>query len=132
MPRPVYRGYGPESRNKQQLINARSETVAPSCLLTAGSNGRKRTVINSRFLSATKERSRFPLPPSVNSRTGDYDKEEVVIVTSASKPGVIGIHDRRPLVITPDADRISVTHQMINRRVFRLLQAAFRVLARSD
>ncbi|WNK56311.1 SOS response-associated peptidase family protein [Pantoea agglomerans] len=35
----------------------------------------------------------------------DHGKEGFVIVTSASNQGMVDIHDRRPLVITPDAVR---------------------------
>jgi len=116
---PVYWGYGPEWWDKQPLINARGETAASGRMFKPLWNHGRAIVPADGWFEWQKEggekqpffifhKKKEPLFFAAIGRQPygqDHGKEGFVIVTSASNQGMVDIHDRRPLVITPDAVR---------------------------
>jgi len=116
---PVFWGYGPEWWDKQPLINARGETAASGRMFKPLWNHGRAIVPADGWFEWQKEggekqpffifhKKKEPLFFAAIGRQPygqDHGKEGFVIVTSASNQGMVDIHDRRPLVITPDAVR---------------------------
>ncbi|HBH6890055.1 TPA: SOS response-associated peptidase family protein [Serratia marcescens] len=116
---PVFWGYGPEWWDKQPLINARGETAASGRMFKPLWNHGRAIVPADAWFEWKKEgdkkqpfciyhKDNQPLFFAAIGRQPygeDHGKEGFVIVTSASSQGMVDIHDRRPLVIAPDAVR---------------------------
>lgn len=116
---PVFWGYGPEWWDKQPLINARGETAAGGRMFKPLWNHGRAIVPADAWFEWKKENDKKqpfciyhkdnqPLFFAAIGRQPygqDHGKEGFVIVTSASNRGMVDIHDRRPLVIAPDAVR---------------------------
>lgn len=116
---PVFWGYGPEWWDRQPLINARGETAASGRMFKPlWHHGRAVVPANGWFEWQKKGNSKQPVfihhkdnQPLFFAAIGkqpygqDHGKEGFVIVTSSTNQGMVDIHDRRPLVIYPDAVR---------------------------
>ncbi|MBK4772562.1 MAG: SOS response-associated peptidase [Pantoea sp. Morm] len=116
---PVFWGYGPEWWDKQPLINARGETAASGRMFKPLWNHGRAIVPADAWFEWKKEgdkkqpfciyhKDNQPLFFAAIGRQPygqDHGKEGFVIVTSASSRGMVDIHDRRPLVLSPDAIR---------------------------
>ena len=116
---PVFWGYGPEWWDKQPLINARGETAASGRMFKLlWHHGRAVVPANGWFEWQKQEKGNQPFfihhrddRPLFFAAIGkqpygeDHGKEGFVIVTAASSQGMVDIHDRRPLVLSPDAVR---------------------------
>lgn len=114
---PVHWGYAPGWWNKAPLINARVETAASSRMFKPlWQHGRAIVFADGWFewkKAGDKKQPYFiyrqdrkPLFFAAIGSTpferGD-ENEGFLIVTAAADKGLIDIHDRRPLVLTPDA-----------------------------
>ncbi|WP_322114477.1 SOS response-associated peptidase family protein [Enterobacter ludwigii] len=112
-------GYAPGWWDKPPLINARVETAATSrmfkplwqnggaiCLPMDGSNGRRKATRNNptSFTGADGQPIFMAAVGSTPFERGD-EAEGFLIVTSAADKGLVDIHDRRPLVLSPEAAR---------------------------
>nr|WP_318384849.1 SOS response-associated peptidase [uncultured Enterobacter sp.] len=116
---PVHWGYAPEWWNKQPLINARLETAATSRMFKSLWLHGRAIVFADGWYEWKKEGSAkqpyfihrrdsqpllFAAIGSTPFERGD-ENEGFLIVTAAADKGLVDIHDRRPLVLTPDAAR---------------------------
>ena len=94
---PVFWRYAPGWWDKQPLINARVETAATSRMFKPlWQHGRAICFADGWF--EWKKEGDTPF------ERGD-DAEGFLIVTSAADKGLVDIHDRRPLVLSPEAAR---------------------------
>jgi len=114
---PVHWGYSPVWWHKQPLINAKSETAATGKMFKPLWNGGRAIVMADGWFEWKRDGSKKQ-PYFIYHQSGEplffaaigkapFDKEEenegFVIVTAASDEGLVAIHDRRPLVLTPEA-----------------------------
>lgn len=113
---PVFWGYGPEWWDKPPLINARSETAFSGRMFRPLlKNGRAIVPADGWFewqkTDSAKQpffihqKSRKPLFMAALGRAPfgqDHGNEGFVILTASSNQGMIDIHDRRPVVLTPE------------------------------
>lgn len=114
---PVHWGYAPIWWQKQPLINAKSETAATGKMFKPLWNGGRAIVMadgwyewarkgNEKQPYFIQHKNRRPIFFAAIGKEpfnkGNED-EGFVIVTAASEKGLVDIHDRRPLVLTPDA-----------------------------
>ncbi|TDX19826.1 putative SOS response-associated peptidase YedK [Buttiauxella sp. BIGb0552] len=114
---PVVWSYAPGWWNKPPLINARVETAATSRMLKTLWNNGRAIVFADGWYEWKKDgdkkqpyyiyrKDRKPLFFAAIGKqpfdTGD-EAEGFLIVTAAADKGLIDIHDRRPLVFTPEA-----------------------------
>ncbi|AUU93263.1 SOS response-associated peptidase family protein [Phytobacter diazotrophicus] len=113
---PVFWGYGPEWWDKPPLINARSETAFSGRMFRPLlKNGRAIVPADGWFewqkTDSVKQpffiyqKSRKPLFMAALGRAPfglDHGNEGFVILTASSNQGMIDIHDRRPVVLTPE------------------------------
>nr|CAH8250458.1 SOS response-associated protein YedK [Enterobacter mori] len=116
---PVHWGYAPEWWNKPALINARSETAAGSRMFRLlWEHGRAIVFADGWF--EWKQQNGVKQPFFIYRKDGNplllaaigkqpfengNDQEGFLIVTAAADEGLLDIHDRRPLVYSPDAAR---------------------------
>lgn len=114
---PVHWGYAPAWWNKPPLINARSETAAGSRMFKPlWEHGRAIVFADGWF--EWKQQNGVKQPFFIHRKDGnplllaaigkqpfenDNDLEGFLIVTAAADEGLLDIHDRRPLVYSPDA-----------------------------
>ncbi|HDR2860280.1 TPA: SOS response-associated peptidase family protein [Enterobacter asburiae] len=114
---PVHWGYAPSWWNKPALINARGETAATKPMFKhLWENGRAICFADGWF--EWKREGDKKQPYFIHRKDGHplffacigsapYDRgdenEGFVIVTAAADQGLVDIHDRRPVVLTPDA-----------------------------
>jgi len=114
---PVHWGYAPGWWDKQPLINARVETAAGSRMFKSlWQHGR--AIVFADGWYEWKRNGKEKQPYFIHSRDGQPlffaaigstpfergdENEGFLIVTAASDEGLVDIHDRRPLVLTPDA-----------------------------
>ncbi|AXU98014.1 hypothetical protein CI789_22655 (plasmid) [Erwinia persicina] len=116
---PVYWGYGPEWWQKPPLINARSETAATGRMFKPLFNNGRALVPANGWIEWKRSgdvkqpyfiqpRDKTPLffaaighAPYRTGTLQDESREGFVIVTAASDRGLVDIHDRMPLVLTP-------------------------------
>lgn len=116
---PVHWGYAPGWWNKSALINARVETAATSRMFKPlWQHGRAVCFADGWFEWKKEGDKKQPyfihrsdgqpiLMAAIGSapfERGD-EKEGFLIVTAAADKGLVDIHDRRPLVLTPEAAR---------------------------
>ena len=114
---PVHWGYGPDWWDKQPLINARVETAATGRMFKPLWNHGRAVVMADGWYEWKRDGSKKQ-PYFIYHESGKpiflaaigkapYDKqnedEGFVIVTAASDKGLVDIHDRRPLVLSPSA-----------------------------
>ncbi|HGU7152531.1 TPA: SOS response-associated peptidase family protein [Escherichia coli] len=116
---PVLWGYSPEWWHKAPLINARVETAAQGRMFrTLWERGRAIVFADGWYEWAREGNKKQPyfiyrkdghpvFIAAIGARPFGLrdDEEGFVIVTAAADKGLIDIHDRRPLVLTPDAAR---------------------------
>lgn len=114
---PVHWGYAPDWWQKPPLINARSETAASGRMFSSlWRHGRAIVMADGWYEWQRKGSHKQPWflfhharEPLFFAAIGNapYDKandhEGFVIVTAASDKGLVDIHDRWPLVLTPEA-----------------------------
>lgn len=116
---PVYWGYAPGWWDKPPLINARVETAATSRMFKPlWQHGRAIVFADGWF--EWKKEGDIKQPYFIHRADGDPlfmaaigstpfergdDREGFLIVTAAADKGLVDIHDRRPLVLTPEAAR---------------------------
>lgn len=114
---PVHWGYAPSWWNKPALINARGETAATKPMFKhLWESGRAICFADGWF--EWKREGQKKQPYFIHRKDGQplffacigsapYDRgdenEGFVIVTAAADQGLVDIHDRRPVVLTPDA-----------------------------
>lgn len=114
---PVHWGYAPSWWNKPALINARGETAATKPMFKhLWENGRAVCFADGWF--EWKREGDKKQPYFIHRKDGQplffacigsapYDRgdenEGFVIVTAAADQGLVDIHDRRPVVLEPDA-----------------------------
>lgn len=114
---PVHWGYAPSWWNKPALINARGETAATKPMFKhLWKNGRAVCFADGWF--EWKREGDKKQPYFIHRKDGQplffacigsapYDRgdenEGFVIVTAAADQGLVDIHDRRPVVLTPEA-----------------------------
>lgn len=114
---PVHWGYAPSWWNKPALINARGETAATKPMFKhLWQHGRAICFADGWF--EWKREGDKKQPYFIHRKDGQplffacissapYDRgdenEGFVIVTAAADQGLVDIHDRRPVVLTPDA-----------------------------
>lgn len=116
---PVHWGYAPEWWHKPALINARSETAAGSRMFRPlWEHGRaiifadgwyewvQQNGVKQPFFIHRKDGNPLLLA-AIGKRPFDSadDKEGFLIVTAAADQGLLDIHDRRPVVLSPTAAR---------------------------
>ncbi|MCS5969435.1 SOS response-associated peptidase family protein [Klebsiella variicola subsp. variicola] len=116
---PVHWGYAPGWWDKPPLINARVETAAtsrmfkplgstvePSVTLMDGLNGKREGDKKQPYFIHRADGQPIFMAAigSVPFERGD-EAEGFLIVTAAADQGLVDIHDRRPLVLTPEAAR---------------------------
>lgn len=114
---PVHWGYAPGWWDKAPLINARVETAASSRMFKPLWQHGRAVVFADGWFEWKKEDDKkqpyfiyrqdgkplfFAAIGSTPFERGD-ESEGFLIVTAAADKGLIDIHDRRPLVLTPDA-----------------------------
>jgi putative SOS response-associated peptidase YedK len=116
---PVYWGYAPGWWDKQPLINARVETAATSRMFKPLWQHGRAIVFADGWFEWKKEGDRkqpyfihradgkpifMAAIGSTPFERGD-EAEGFLIVTAASDKGLVDIHDRRPLILSPEAAR---------------------------
>ncbi|MCU6194888.1 SOS response-associated peptidase [Enterobacter sichuanensis] len=116
---PVLWGYSPEWWHKSPLINARVETAAQGRMFRLLWEHGRAIVFADGWYEWVREGNKKQ-PYFICSKDGQPvfmaalgarpfglrdDGEGFVIVTAAADKGLLDIHDRRPLVLTPDAAR---------------------------
>lgn len=116
---PVLWGYSPEWWHKSPLINARVETAAQGRMFRLLWEHGRAIVFADGWYEWVREGNKKQ-PYFICSKDGQPvfmaalgarpfglwdDGEGFVIVTAAADKGLLEIHDRRPLVLTPDAAR---------------------------
>ncbi|WP_049222103.1 SOS response-associated peptidase [Serratia marcescens] len=116
---PVLWGYSPEWWHKAPLINARVETAAEGRMFRPLWERGRAIVFADGWYEWVRQGNKKQ-PYFIYRRDGQPvfmavigarpfglrdDGEGFVIVTAAADKGLIDIHDRRPLVLTPDAAR---------------------------
>ena len=113
---PVFWGYGPEWWDKPPLINARSETAFYGRMFRPLLKQGRAIVPADGWFEWKKtgsqkqpffiyQKSRHPLLMAALGRAPfgeEHGKEGFVILTASSNQGMIDIHDRRPVVLTPE------------------------------
>lgn len=116
---PVFWGYGPEWWDKAPLINARSETAFSGRMFRPLLKHGRAIVPADGWFEWKKtgsrkqpffiyQKSRKPLLMAALGRAPfeqEHGKEGFVILTASSNQGMIDIHDRRPVVLTPEGAR---------------------------
>lgn len=116
---PVFWGYGPEWWHKPALINARSETAFSGRMFRPLIKHGRAVVPADGWFEWKKEgsrkqpffichRSRQPLFMAALGRAPFntvQGQEGFVILTSSSDQGMVDIHDRRPVILTPAGAR---------------------------
>lgn len=132
---PVHWGYAPGWLDKPALINARAETAATSRMFKPlWQHGRAICFADGWFewkREGDKKQPYFihrkdgkPLfmaaIGSVPFERGD-EAEGFLIVTSAADRGLVDIHDRRPLVLEPEAARNGCARMSVGKKRKRLL-----------
>ncbi|HBV40403.1 MAG TPA: DUF159 family protein [Erwinia sp.] len=112
---PVHWGYRPAWWHKQPLINAKSETAATgkmfkplwhsgrAIVMADGWYEWKRDGSNKQPYFIYHQRSEPLFFAAIGKAPYDKEDEGFAIVTAASDKGLLDIHDRRPLVLTPEA-----------------------------
>lgn len=119
---PVFWGYSPEWWSKPALINARSETAFTGRMFKPLlKHGRALVPADGWFewkATGSQKQPYFIYPKSGKSMFmaalgrapfgQEHGKEGFVILTAASHQGVFDIHDRRPLVLTPEGAQASL------------------------
>lgn len=116
---PVHWGYAPGWWDKPALINARVETAATSRMFKPLWQHGRAIVFADGWFEWKKEGNRKQ-PYFIHRADGEPifmaaigstpfergdDAEGFLIVTAAADKGLVDIHDRRPLVLTPEAAR---------------------------
>ena len=105
---PVHWGYAPGWWDKPALINARAETAATSRMFKPlWQHGRAICFADGWFewkREGDKKQPYFIHRKDGKPLFGD-EAEGFLIVTSAADRGLVDIHDRRPLVLEPEAAR---------------------------
>ena len=114
---PVYWGYGPEWWDKQPLINARGENAASSRMFKPLWNHGRAVVFADGWFEWSREGEKKQ-PYFIYHKHHEalffaaigrapfddpHGHEGFLIVTAASKKGLVDIHDRRPLVLKASA-----------------------------
>jgi len=114
---PVHWGYSPEWWHKQPLINAKSETAATGKMFKPLWRSGRAIVMADGWYEWKRDGSNKQ-PYFIYHQSGgplffaaigkapfnkEDDHEGFLIVTAASDKGLLDIHDRRPLVLTPEA-----------------------------
>ena len=104
---PVFWGYAPGWRDKAPLINARVETAATSRMFKPlWQHGRAICFADGWF--EWKKEGDKKQPYLIHRADGQpifMAAIGILIVTSAADKGLVDIHDRRPLVLSPEAAR---------------------------
>lgn len=85
-------------------LNRCGNMAERSALLTAGLNGRRKAIRSSPTLFARMTVNLYSWRRSIPFERGD-EAEGFLIVTAAADKGLVDIHDRRPMVLTPEAAR---------------------------
>lgn len=135
---PVYWGYGPEWWNKQPLINARVEPAASSRMFKPlWANGRAIIFADGWFEWVRDESKKQPY--FIYHKSGEplffaaigkapfndpHGQEGFLIVTAASGEEMLDIHDRRPLVLSPDTVTEWLNEDTTPRRAEQIAQDA--------
>lgn len=134
-PDPVFWGYGPEWWQKQPLINARGETAASSRMFKPlWSRGRSVVPADGWYEWKKDGKKKQPYfiyradkQPLFFAAIGkgpfneDHGHEGFVIVTADSNQGMVDIHDRRPLVLYPDAVREWLSNETRSERAEEII-----------
>lgn len=116
---PVYWGYSPEWWKHPPLINARGETASTGRMFKPlWHQGRAVVPADGWYEWAKTDKGKQPYfifhkahQPLFFAAIGkapynrDHGKEGFVIVTAESNKGMVDIHDRRPLVLSPESVR---------------------------
>ena len=128
---PVIWGFAPGWWNKPPLINARSETAATSrmfkplwlhgraiCFADGWFEWKREGIIKQPYFIR-----RADGPPIFMAAIGSTpfergdEAEGFLIVTTAADKGLVDIHDRRPLVLSPEAAREWIRQNVVGRVV---------------
>jgi putative SOS response-associated peptidase YedK len=115
---PVFWGYTPGWWDKPPLINARVETAATSrmfkplwqhgraiCFADGWFEWKKKATRNSPTSFTGQTASLYLWQRSAARHERGDESEGFLILTSAADKGLVDIHDRRPLVLSPEAAR---------------------------
>lgn len=133
---PVFWGYGPEWWDKPPLINARSETAFSGRMFRPLLKNGRAIVPSDGWFEWQKtdsekqpffiyQKSRKPLFMAALGRAPfgqDHGNEGFVILTASSNQGMIDIHDRRPVVLTPEGAQAWLNQDLSEDDAWNIIQ----------